>query len=76
MNTFVAGFVMFLILMTLIGVAAIVFLSMETVADPSPTSNSALSNRSNTSLQVRRVDTNTIETVSKQGDVQRWHRAL
>ena len=64
MDAYAIGFVGVILFMLMIGIGALVFASMEgTEEKPDPYSS------------VRRIDTNTIETVNTGGETQRWQRS-
>lgn len=69
MNPFTIGFLFILVFVILVGVAALVFLSF----DAPPSANAARPSPP-TFPVVRRVNTQTLETINREGVVQRWQR--
>ena len=74
MTLFTIGFIFIMIFTILVGVAAMFFLSFDAEAS----SNKAIAARKTTQKLfdiVRRVNTETIETVDASGSVQQWTRS-
>lgn len=69
MDGYVFGFVAVMTFMILVTVGALIFISME------PAANGPQDKRVPFYTTIRRVDTNTIETVDATGEVQRWQRS-
>lgn len=70
MNPFTIGFLFIFVFVILIGVAALIFLSFD-----APPSANATRPSPATFPVVRRVNTQTLETVNREGVVQRWQRS-
>jgi len=71
MSAFTAALLFFLIFCGLIGAAALFFLSFDAEASEIP--NAAARTTQRLFQVVRRVNTDTIETVDAAGNVRQWH---
>ena len=73
MTIFAMGFLFIMIFTVLIGVGAMFFLSFDSEPSKQPTAKKNVTTR--LFEAVRRVNTSTIETVDKSGNVQEWKRS-
>lgn len=73
MTIFAMGFLFIMIFTVLIGVGAMFFLSFDSEGSKQPTAKKNVTTR--LFEAVRRVNTSTIETVDKSGNVQEWKRS-
>jgi hypothetical protein len=73
MTIFAMGFLFIMIFTVLIGVGAMFFLSFDGEPSKQPTAKKNATTR--LFEAVRRVNTSTIETVDKSGQVQEWKRS-
>lgn len=71
MSAFTAAFLFFVIFCALLGAAALYFLSFD--AEGSDTPGKATTTTQKLFQVVRRVNTDTIETVDAAGNVRQWH---
>lgn len=70
MSVFTAAFLFFIIFCVLLGVAALFFLSFDAEASENP--GAAVTTTQRLFAAVRRVNTDTIETVDASGNVRQW----
>ncbi|MGB7341579.1 MAG: hypothetical protein WBC91_21970 [Phototrophicaceae bacterium] len=72
MTIFVIGFIGIMIFTGCIGIGTLIFVSLDSY-NPQPT-DSAKQSVGNRYDVIRQVNTNTIETVDPQGQIQHWQR--
>lgn len=70
MSAFTVGFVFMLLFTLLTGIGAVMIISFDAPRSDKPASDKLTAYRS-----VRHIQTDIIETVDEQGDIQRWHKA-
>jgi hypothetical protein len=73
MTIFAMGFLFIMIFTVLVGVGALFFLSFDGEGSKTPTGKKNVTTR--LFEAVRRVNTSTIETVDKAGNVQEWKKS-
>ena len=74
MTVFAMGFVFIMVFTLLVGIGAAVFISFDADGSQNPVSTAKATTGRLYDI-VRRVNTNTIETVDTAGMVQRWERS-
>lgn len=74
MSAFIIGFIFVMLFMLLLGVGAVLFISFDATASKNPVTPAKTATQRLYNI-VRRVNTETIETVDAAGSVQRWTRS-
>jgi len=74
MTVFAMGFIFIMVFTVLVGIGAAIFISFDAEASQNPAEVAKLTSTGLYDI-VRRVNTNTIETVDAAGMVQRWERS-
>jgi hypothetical protein len=72
MSAYAMGFTFIMLFTMLVGVAAVIFISFDAKASKNPQMPTTTQNRYSI---VRRINTETIETVDATGSIQQWTRS-